>query len=295
MQLMFIQLLKERTEEFEFFKLSNLALPSFFELVPRSLNELQVYTLRKWAFRIVFTKEGLILITDSFTQSSEKYSAFPDFNVVGNDVDYPLNTIKMDIPQGKMLNIHGIPSFLESLINHLRHWSIFPFIEASLQKVKSDSSNQIDTILSEKSKTRIGWTTQTVQTALTLNESLWKVVIVPYKKELMAPLQMVAVDSKTLSEAISTKINSLTGKPFSILINSLDCIISLSLMPMMVLRDFIQLTKWEATSTNSTLGAEWVFFIPNEANLDFISFKKSFPFIIDRKNSIIYFVVNIIF
>lgn len=293
---MFIQLLKDAIEEFECFKISNMPIPSFFEVITRSLTELQVYILHKWALNVVFTGEGMIIITDSFKKKDTalgNYVEFPAFDILGNGLEYPLNTIRMNIPDGKLLNIYGINSFLKALMASLKHWSIFKFIETSLLRFKSDLSSEIDTIVNEESKNRIGWTTKTVQTALTFKESenLWTVVIVPHNKELMAPLQMVAIDSKALSEAISSKLNSLIGKPYSILINTLDCIISLSLMPMMVLRDFIQLTKWETTPSNSSLGAEWVFFVPNEAHLDFISYKKTFPFQIDRKNSIIYFVV----
>jgi hypothetical protein len=290
---MFIQNLKDVMEESE---LLRVAFPSFVELIPRSLNELQVYMLRRWALKAVFTTEGLILITDSFKKNenvSGKYVAFPAFHLVGTDVEYPLNTIKMDIPDGKLLNIHGIHSFLGSFFRHIRNWGIFPIVETRLRNCGSDASHQIDTILNEESKTRIGWTTKTVQTALTFKDSLWNVVIVPHNKELMSTLQMVPLDSKPLSEALSAKINSLTGKPYSILINTLDCIISLSLMPMMVLRDFIQLTRWESASSTSNLGTEWVFFVPEEAHLDFISYEKTFPFLIDRKTSVIYFVVII--
>ena len=61
---------------------------------------------------------------------------------------------------------------------------------------------------------------------------------------------------------------------------------------MLVLRDFIQLTKWELGSSNSNLGVEWIFSIPDESNLDFIKLNQMFPFKIDKKKSIIYFVVT---
>lgn len=67
--------------------------------------------------------------------------------------------------------------------------------------------------------------------------------------------------------------------------------ISLSLMPMMVLKDFIQLSKWQVSTSNSILGSEWVFSVPDDANLDFIHINGRYPFHIDRKSSIIYFVV----
>ena len=62
--------------------------------------------------------------------------------------------------------------------------------------------------MNEESKTRIGWTTKTVQTALSYkeNENLWHAVIVPHNKELMAPLQMTPIDSKTLSEVITSRV-----------------------------------------------------------------------------------------
>lgn len=143
MYLMFIQRLNESLEEFEFLKLTNLSMPSVVDLIPRSLKKLQIYIFRKWALTASFSAEGLILVTDSFRKKesgSGKYVAIPAFDTIWNMPSYPLNIIKMNIAGGKLFNVHGIPSFLESLVSHIKRWSVFYFIETSLAKCRSEPS-----------------------------------------------------------------------------------------------------------------------------------------------------------
>lgn len=72
-------------------------------------------------------------------------------------------------------------------------------LESSLVKVEN--------VISEEANVRIMWTTDTVKAALSIKpDKSWQVLMVPHKAELMTQYQLVAADSKPLSDLFSIKV-----------------------------------------------------------------------------------------
>lgn len=68
-------------------------------------------------------------------------------------------------------------------------------------------------------------------------------------------------------------------------------LIHFSFLPMVVIRDFVQLSKWELTHTGASLSTQWMMRISGSTELSYLPRDRHICFEIDLKQHCINFVV----